>query len=424
MSKQFTVVCHINDGDRGEISLIKFDGAEFSAIPVKITSGSQSDDTIPKAFVGADSEGQFLFMDQKSKVVTVSQEFPENTYVPYAYPGTNNNEFWYVNDGDKKTGVDDINCNGKGSSVVVIARNDNESGVGQVNVKKTICVGRGHHVVTIPFANSRHPDIPRHAYVSNLLDGTISVLSNDEDSPDYLEILNTINLCEPEKEKSATMSVPNNAFPHGLAYSPETGKVYNLNNGYQTIVVIDPIDQSITNRIELKVSSNLLLSPDSLYLIGKGADRKSDDTHVIGRLSVIDIVNEKVETAIDLIDLYPSTYRFNKSGDKLYVTSASTGKGVQKENLKFDVLQIYDATALPKLELLKEIKVGVADCGRRPLAFFNDDVHDFVFVPNPTDGTISVLDGKRDEIIATLKVTNLKVSEVTFSFWQGNTNGC
>jgi len=189
--------------------------------------------------------------------------------------------------------------------------------------------------------------------------------------------------------------------------------------------VINPVSQRIEQRIELEVSSNLLLSPDGRFIIGKGADRKSDAEHVVGRLSVVDALTGSVETVLDVPDLYPSTYRFSPDGGKLYVTSAATGKGVQRDNLKIDVLQVYDASALPALKLIREVPVGRADCGRRPIAFISSAAGaGLVLVPNPSDGTISVLEGDSDETLETVTVSDRPINEFNFSFWDGAVSGC
>jgi DNA-binding beta-propeller fold protein YncE len=177
----------------------------------------------------------------------------------------------------------------------------------------------------------------------------------------------------------------------------------------------------IESRIDMKVSSNLLLSPDQRFLIGKGADRKMDEDHVLGRLTVIDIDQQKVVTKLDMPDVYPSVYRFSPDSTRLYVTTAATGKGGQRDNLNVDTLFVYDASALPELNLLREVKVGVADCGRRPIAFDNDGA--FVFIPNPTDATVTILNAGDDSYVTTVSIGDQAADEINFSFWRGDNFG-
>ena len=213
----------------------------------------------------------------------------------------------------------------------------------------------------------------------------------------------TINLCEPEKEEGkGGMTVPNNAFPHGLAYSPLTGKLYNLNNGYGTIAVIDPVSNAIEERIAFKGHSNLFAAPDGRHLIGRGADRKSDPEHVIGKLTVFDVATKAVVDKIDLPDIYISKYYFNPEGTRLYLTTASSGSPEQQKHLKTDVLLVLDMTALPKLKLLKEVKVGTA--GAVAFQGENHRTHR-VFTSNSEAGTLVVLDAERNTVMESIAVT-------------------
>jgi len=190
------------------------------------------------------------------------------------------------------------------------------------------------------------------------------------------------------------------------------------------VAVIDPLSNSVETSVAMKVSSNLLLSPDGRFLIGKGADRKSDTEHVIGRLSIMDALSNTLTGTVELPDIYPSVYRFSPDGRKLYVTTAATGKGKQKDNLKLDTLLVFDTSALPAIKLIKEVRVGRADCGRRPIAFIDQGRHGVrVFVPNSSDGTLSILDGADDSVLETVKLGKPDLAEINFSFWTGLSYG-
>jgi DNA-binding beta-propeller fold protein YncE len=128
---------------------------------------------------------------------------------------------------------------------------------------------------------------------------------------------------------------------------------------------------------------------------------------------------------LDIPDVYPSTYRFSPDGDKLYVTTASTGKGEQKANLKMDKVLVYDTRNLPEISLFKELDVGIADCGRRPVAYTeNNGQTQWVFIPNPTDGTLTIIDGLTDTVADTLTLGEGNIQEVLFSFWNPSIKGC
>ena len=243
--------------------------------------------------------------------------------------------------------------------------------------------------------------MPRRAYISSLNDGTVSVIGNDPaDAASYLRVIATINLCEPDKEEGGQDTVPNKAFPHGLAYSPITGKLYNLNNGYGSVAVIDPVTNVIEERIAFKGHSNLFAAPGGRYLIGRGADRKSDSEHVIGKFSVLDVVTKTVVDTMNLPDIYLSKYFFNGEGSKLYFTTGSSGSEAQQKNIKADVLLVLDLSALPKLKLGKELRVGTAGTldfhgsnGRTQLVFCSDSAGDLV-----------ILDAERDVVLERVPV--------------------
>ena len=416
----WAMICHVDDGEQGTVSILTESDGEFDVqcLAASTHSGKPADRS--PYFLGVNSENQIVMLDRESKLISAQEQIPADAFPAYVYRDPDSNYVWFMTDGDKKTGNDTLNCGEQGSSVTVI----NGNAAGTPELIKTICVGRGHHVTTFTAPTEKMPNIPKRAFVSNLIDGSITVVGNDSsDNETYLKVMDTINLGESEKEDGGDISTPNNAFPHGKEFSAFTGKIYSLNNGYATVAVIDPVSNEIESRIGLKVSSNLLLSPDGRFLIGKGADRKSNPEHVMGRLTVIDAVQQEVISTHDLQDVYPSAYRFSPDGSKLYVTTASTGKGVQHDNLKMSVLQIYDTSALPAFSLLKEVEVGVADCGRRPIAFASDDGElKRVFIPNPTDGTVTVLDGD-DNVLDTVKVSEGNAKDVNFSFWRGDTHG-
>jgi len=417
-SQAWKLSMHINKGKAGAVVSVSHDGEKTTVNKIPLVNSESSERE--QVFIGLAADGAVIQMDANSQAIKHDETFLAESYVPYAYPHYDGDTHWYSYDGDKESGEDRQACPTGGAPMLVV-RNTGES----AEIVKMVCLGRGHHVVAFSAPTATNTAIPKYAFVSNLLDGNIVVLGNDPaDAELYLQVIKIIDLCEADKEKSGEHCTPNNAFPHGMAFSPLTGKIYSLNNGYASIVVIDPLSLEIESRLQMKKSSNLLLSHDGRYLIGKGADRKTDPEHVMGRISVVDVMSGNTEASLDLPDVYPSTYRFNRDGSKLYVTTAATGKGTQRENIKMDLLQVYDTSALPEIKLVKEVKVGIADCGRRPLAYIaSNDGPDRLFIPNPTDGTLTVLDGASDEVLETIDIDDGDAKEITFSFWDGEVFG-
>ena len=92
--------------------------------------------------------------------------------------------------------------------------------------------------------------------------------------------------------------------------------------------------------------------------------------------------------------------------------------------MKLNSLLIFDSTALPELRLIKEVPVGRADCGRRPIAFITEGKgRGRIFVPNPSDGTLSILDSATDTLMETVKIGAANLTQVNFSFWKGLSYG-
>ena len=407
---EWSFACHLSEGETGSLVLIEHKGGKTRVIPVERAPASGLDEAQRPVLIGVDADNALLIMDAVGKEISRHQRLPEDAVATYAYVDPATATYWMVNDGDKDNGVDLLNCGNGGSPVIVVKGLGNSQAA---EVIKVICLGRGHHVTIFVAPSELAPQVPRRVFASNLLDGTISVIGNDPaDSTTFLKLIATINLSDPRHEDGKREAVPNNAFPHGMVFSPLTGKVYNMNNGYGTVVVIDPLSNSVET------------SADGRFLIGKGADRKSDAEHVIGRLSIMDALSNTVTGTVELPDIYPSVYRFSSDGRKLYVTTAATGKGKQRDNLKLDTLLVFDTSALPAINLIKEVRVGRADCGRRPIAFIDQGRNGVrVFVPNSSDGTLSILDGADDSVLETVNLGKTDLAEINFSFWAGLSYG-
>lgn len=416
----WSFACHLSAAERGSLAVVRRTQGKISVSEVAGAPASGLDEPRRPVLIGLDDGGKVLVMDPVSKRISRLAALPADAVPAYAYIDGAGGLYWMVNDGDKDTGVDAVQC-GSGGSPIIAVQADAAEGA---RILKTLCIGRGHHVTIFTAASPRAPKVPQRIFSSNLLDGTLTVIGNDPvDAKTYLNVIGVINLCDAAHEDGKHDAALNNAFPHGMAYSPLTGKVYNMNNGYGTVAVIDPVTLDIEATVGMKTSSNLLLSPDGRFLIGKGADRKADPEHVIGRLSVMDGVSNTLVKVVDLPDVYPSVYRFSADGRRLYVTTAATGKGIQKENLKLNSLLVFDSSALPELRLVKEVKVGRADCGRRPIAFITGDDGGWTFVPNPSDGTLSILDGASDSVVETVTLGPPNLTEINFSFWRGLSYG-
>ncbi len=347
----FSLAYYAGDRKTGTISVIESKQGETTVSPVPTAPASGLDAMRRPVLVGLSEDHQVILFDPVSKALTIDERLPADAFPAHIYRDGYSPRAWYMNDGDKETGNDTLNFGDRGSSVTVVENVNHSS----ARFLATICVGRGHHQAAFSHPSDAAPDVPAKAYVSNLKDGTLSVIGNDpDDAASYLKMIATIDLREADKEDGDG----NNAFPHGLAYSSMTGLVYNLNNGYGTIAVIDPKKDEIIDRIPFKGHSNLFVTPDGRYIIGRGADRKSDPDHVVAKLTVLDLATNEIVASLDLPDVYISKYYFSPRGDYLYLTTSRSGSPEQQANLKTDALLIFSLTDLPRLELHKELRLG------------------------------------------------------------------
>lgn len=399
--QDFSIAFYWGDRKTGSLALIARRGGKTTVKRLPNEAESSLPAALKPILVGLTPEAQVVLLDPKTKAIRYSASFPCDAFAAHVYSEKNSDPLhsrdWYMNDGEKPHGNDTINCGDNGSSVTAM-ENANTT---QAKYVGTVCVGRGHHQAAFTAPSAQAPKVPRCTYISNLNDGTISIIGNDAaDKASYMKLLGSINLCEADKEDGKVDAIPNNAFPHGLAYSPLTGKVYNLNNGYGTLLTIDPLTMKIEARIAIKGFSNAFMVPGGRYLIGRGADRKSEPQHAIGKMAVLDVTTMQIVAKLDLPDIYLSKYYFNLDASKLYFTTGVSGSPEQQANLKSDVLLSFDLSQLPTLPVPKEIKVGVvgtmdfAGAGKSQLAFASDGAA----------GELVVIGGGNDEIVERIKV--------------------
>lgn len=399
----FSVAYYLGDRKTGSVYVVTSHQGGIAVKPIENGPESGLDKSLKPIFVGVTTDHRVITLDPQSKQVTISESFPQDAFPAHIYSDPKSNRDWFMNDGDKETGNDVLNCGDKGSSVTVIE----DTSSGQAKYLGTICVGRGHHQANFSFPSAEAANVPYQAYISNLKDGTLSVIGNDPKKDDFLKVLATINLCEADKEKDMdSVGIPNNAFPHGLVYSPVTGKVYNLNNGYGTIAVINTQTHEIVDRIAFKGHSNLFLSPCGRYIFGRGADRKSDPNHVIAKLSVLDVTTNEIVASCDLPDVYISKYYFNPEGSKLYLTTSSSGSPEQQANLKTDALLVFDMASLPEIKLISEVRLGVPSGSLSFLPSEGEFSSSLVFSSNSAQGSLVVLDGDNHQVLETIAVAN------------------
>jgi len=397
----FTLGYYSSDRTTGKVCVVKRRQGEITINCLGIEPDSGLVKALKPIFVGLTQEHRFILLDPEAKSIRIQTNFPVDAFPAHIYSEPDSNRDWFMNDGDKESGNDTVNCGDAGSSVTVIENTASAS----AKHLATVCVGRGHHQACFVAPTEQSPNLPNTVYISNLQDGTVTAIGNDPtDEATYLKVIATIDLCEADKEKDGRSAAPCNAFPHGLVYSKISGKLYNLNNGYGTIAVIDPVSNTIESRIEFKGHSNLFITPCGRYIFGRGADRKRDPAHVIAKLTVMDAQTHHVLDTVDLQDIYIGKYYFNLDGSKLYLTTSSSGSPEQTANLKSDALLVFDLTTLPKITLAAELALGSPSGS---LAFEGEaGISQLVFSSNAEAGALVIIDGQSDAVLETITVTD------------------
>lgn len=420
-----------NKGD-GSVSVIKHNHDEnkvIETVGVGLNPADIVGTTHNHIFVNVTDNNIVAVIDPKDNHPSLQKNIAVGNRPIHSYRDPEGTRVWVMNDGDSTNGNDTINCGSSGASVTVIQNHDDGSGdnhdsdnndTNPGEVIASICVGRGHHKAAFSYPSSNLHNTPHRVFISNIKDGTISVIDNDPTSANYLKLIATIDLCDPAKESGgcdADINTRNNSAPHGIDFSPLSGKVYNSNTRYGTIAVIDPITNTIEKSIDVGFVGKAHVSHDGRFLIVMGSDTKKDINHVIGKLTVIDVNDNTIANQIDLQDVYPDSFLFIPDSSKLYVASATQGSGNQLANLKNNIVLVFDTKILPNAVLIKEISVGVAKGGHRAIASHPEhEKVEHIFVPNPSDNTVSIIKVESDTVVETLAVGKDPSSITVFTF--------
>lgn len=410
----------------GKVSVIEHDDAGNTLVePIDLFSsvGDMAASTKNHIFVNLGSTNQVAALDPVGEETAFKKFIAVGQRPVHSHRDPEGTRIWILNDGDSRTGIDTVTsaCNTQDKASVSVIQNHGTAGHGADEeegnageVLKTICVGKGHHRITFSAPSAAAPSVPLRAFVSNIKDGTISVIDNDpgteaSPNPNYLTVIGTIDLCNSDKE-TCPPATASNAGPHGMVYSPVSGKIYNNNEEHGTVNVINPAADpasAIEATLDIQFADSVYLTPDGRFVIVRGLDTTSG---VTGKLTVIDVSNNSA-TTIDLPLINAGAFSFTSDGKKLYVgSSGSAARPTQRGN----VVLVFDTTALPSLPTPKEIMVGSTTAGRSIGLLQHHGEAEFLYVTNRADGTVSVIDAKTDTAIDTLQVGGTPTSLLVF----------
>lgn len=407
----------------GSVSVIEHGVAGNTlAEPIELFSsvGDMTSSRKNHIFINLGSTNQVAALDPVGEAATFRKFIPVGQRPVHINRDPEGSRIWIQNDADPNTGIDTVTpaCNTAGAGSVSVIQNHGDAGhdgdgeeVNAGEVLATICVGKGHHKASFSTPTTADPSIPLRAFISNIIDGTISVIDNDPESPTYHQVIDTIDLCDPAHETGGTcdaaIATPNEAGPHGMVFSSVSGKIYNNNEDYGTVNIIVPSTLAIEQTLNIGFAGATHVTPDGRFVIVRGFDVPS----VTGKLTVIDVANPAGFVTHDLININPGAVEFTSNGAKMYVAgSGSAARPTQKGN----VVLVYDVSALPTLPAPAEITVGSTTAGRSIGILEVGGTATHVFATNRADGTVSVIDAATDTEIDKVQVGGTPTSLLVF----------
>lgn len=187
-------------------------------------------------------------------------------------------------------------------------------------------------------------------------------------------------------------------FPCDIDFSKDGKYVYAPNRDSDTVSVIDLSTFEEISRIRLEEGGApfmLTTSKDGRFILVENVGLRSDGTDAgAGKsLAVIDSLTNKVIKRIEL------------KGRPGVDEPSSDGKYAYVSILDQSLVQVI---SLSNLEVTEEIKVG-----NKPMALVVED--DLVYVPNNTDGTLTVIDSSTNSVIKTMEVGESPYAVVALS---------
>lgn len=264
------------------------------------------------------------------ETLAVAREVPLGARPTHAYVEPGHARVWVGNDGSGDV------------SVVELASGEEER----------VLTGNGHHKMAMVTGAD---GALRFVYVSNIADGTVSVL---DPAPAFVT------------------NVGVGPAPHGMDYAAATGRVYNCSGDAESSVeVLDPdAGHAVVSRIPLPARCGYLEvhGREAFATLGSA-----------GLLARIDLETQEVAT----LDAGEAPDKVAIAGERAFVSNVTT-----------PTVTVVDLAGGPS----RSVEVGAAavrdGSGHRGLHLFGDRL----FVPNAADGTVSVIDVGAEAVIATL----------------------
>lgn len=320
---------------------------------------------------------------------------------------------WVGNDGPRTTGAV---CPGEHGDCLpdTVSVIDKEADTARLPIE----IGSGHHLVAFSGPSPFKQDTLKRAFITNLHDDTLSVIDNDPANPTYLQAILKNELL------NGQASLKLGADPHGIAFSPVSGKVYVADTdptAADALWVIDPNNLGVTKipkgsgPSEIPVVGGVVVRQvhddpadgQFIYTLGSLKDTTATPNTTTGYVTVIDTLSGRVNvTKLPGID--PSRIAFTPDGKKAYVGSRRGTAPTPDINDNLVVVLNADPTSPEFNQEIGRVQVGRAVSSRPGLLVSGNG--QFVFVANavpavggaPAETTLSVIDTATDTVVDTI----------------------
>src|SRR3569832_598192 len=121
---RFSVAYYSGNRKTGTLTRVRCEGGEVMVTPLPTEPECALDKPLKPVLVGMSEDGRVILLDPRSKQLRFETRFPADAFPAHIYQDPQSTRAWIMNDGDKETGIDTLNCGDRGSSVTVFVHID------------------------------------------------------------------------------------------------------------------------------------------------------------------------------------------------------------------------------------------------------------------------------------------------------------
>jgi len=217
--------------------------------------------------------------------------------------------------------------------------------------------------------------------------------------------------------------------PIGVTYDAANGNVYVTNNFTNSVSVINVASDKLVATVPVGFApAQSAVDPVNGYVYVTNNDS--------GTVTVIDGASSTVVTTVQTDGLYPDGIAFDPANDCMYVAEHGNGEGndaiavvnATSNTLEHNIAslhspsgvaydpidgEVYVTTGISSVEVVDPATntiAGQITVGQGPSGIALDPANGYLYVANSISGTVSVINGSSNEVIATVNVSASVVS--------------